>query len=106
MTPNCEKLYKANIKLKNQLSKSRSKINNFKHRVKLADRFMKEENFSQIVDKVNSTTYSFIMSQLKNQKKKFMADGTQMMIKFWHYPYISKVLRVISICPHYLLCLQ
>jgi len=64
MTPNCKQLYKASIKLKNQLSKNRSKINNFKHRVKLVDRFMKEENFSQIVDKVNATTYSFIMTQL------------------------------------------
>lgn len=70
MTPNCKQLYKASIKVKNQLSRNRSKINTFKHRVKLADKFMKEDHFSQIVDKVNSSTYNFILSQLKNQKKK------------------------------------
>lgn len=31
MTPNCKHLYKASIKLKNQLSRNRSKINTFKH---------------------------------------------------------------------------
>lgn len=70
MTPNCRKLYKASLKIKNQLSKNKSKINTFKHRIKLADKFLKEENFSQMVNKVNSTTYNFILSQVKNQKKK------------------------------------
>lgn len=70
MTPNCKKLYKASLKIKNQLSKNKSKINSFKHRIKLADKFLKEDNFNQIVDKVNSTTYNFLLSQVKNQKKK------------------------------------
>lgn len=70
MTPNCKKLHKASLKIKNQLSKNKSKINSFKHRIKLADKCLKEENFSQMVEKVNSTTYNFILSQVKNQKKK------------------------------------
>jgi len=70
MTPNSKKLYKTSLKIKNQLSKNKSKINSFKHRIKLADKFLKEENFNQMVEKVNSTTYNFILSQVKNQKKK------------------------------------
>lgn len=31
---------------------------------------MKGNDFSQLVDKVNSITYNFILSQLKNQNKK------------------------------------
>lgn len=101
--PNCKQLYKLSIKMKNQLSKNISKINTFKHRVKLADKFMKEDNFSQIVDKVNSTTYNFIISQLKIKKKNIMAVGIQMMIKFLHCLFINKAPKVISICPRYLL---
>jgi len=102
MTPNCNQLYKSSIKIKNQLSKNRSKLNSFKYRIKLADKFMKEDNFRQIVDKVNSTTYNFIISQLKNQKKKFMDVGIQRMIKFLLYLFINKAQRETNIYILYL----
>lgn len=105
MTPNCKKLYKASLKIKNQLSKNKSKINSFKHRIKLADKFLKEENFSQMVEKVNSTTYNFILSQVKNQKKKFTVGDLLMMTKYWHCLYTNKAQKVTNICHHYLHCL-
>lgn len=106
MTPNCKQLYKASIKLKNQLSRNKSKINTFKHRVKLADKFMKEDNFTQIVDKVNSSTYNFFLSQLKNQKKNIMAVGIRMMIKSLLYLFTNKARRDTNIYLPYLHYLQ
>lgn len=37
--------------MNNQLAKNKFKINTFKHSVKLADKYLKENNFSPMVDK-------------------------------------------------------
>lgn len=61
MTPNFKKINFSSIKIKNQSSKSQLEVNTFRHRIKLANTFIKEDNFTHFI-LVNFTTNNLLLS--------------------------------------------
>lgn len=70
LTPNCKKLYKEAMKLKRKAERLQKQNKSAKCQLNLANRFANSTFTSQIMDKVNTSTFNFIMSQMKTQKKK------------------------------------
>jgi len=70
LTPNCKKLYKEAMKLKRKAERLQKQNKSAKCQLNLVNRFANSTFTSQIIDKVNTSTFNFIMSQMKTQKKK------------------------------------
>lgn len=70
LTPNCKKLFLSSIKLSKKLSRCSKKVKTFKSKARMARKFSKDDSLIQLFNKVDKTTYGFIMSQVKNQSKK------------------------------------
>jgi len=70
LTPNCKKLYKEAMKLKRKAERLQKQNKSAKRLLNLANRFANSTFTSQIMDKVNTSTFNFIKSHMKTQKKK------------------------------------
>lgn len=71
LTPKAVKFYYEALKLKRKSDKLTKSVTRYKTRIKLAEKYIKEDNsFHSVSSKVNKITYNFILSQLKTQNKK------------------------------------
>jgi len=70
LTPNCKQLYSQVLKFKRKQDILFKKNLNIKCRLKLAKQFTNSPLRNQLMDKVNSTTLNFILTQIKIQKRK------------------------------------
>jgi len=70
LTPNCKKLYTEAMKLKRKAERLKKQNNTTRCHLNLANRFTSNTFTTHIMEKVNSKTLNFIMSQMKIQKKK------------------------------------
>lgn len=70
LTPNCKKLYSEAMKYKRKQERLSKNNSNMKCRLRLAKQFSDGPLRNQLLEKVNSVTSDFIMSQIKIQKKK------------------------------------
>lgn len=69
LTPNCKKLYKEAMKLKRRAERLEKQNKSTRCQLNLANRFTRSTFTTQLMKKVNSSTFNFIMSQMKIQKK-------------------------------------
>jgi len=58
------------MKLKKKNDRLQRQKNNFKSRVKLAEKFATDSNNNILTNKLNSTTFKFLKSQINSQSKK------------------------------------
>jgi len=70
LTPNCKQLYSQVLKFKRKQDILSKKNLNMKCRLKLAKQFNNSPLRNQLMEKVNSTTLNFILTQIKIQKRK------------------------------------
>lgn len=70
LTPKCKKLHLSSIKLTKKLNPCSKQIKTYKSKARMAHKLSKDNSLNQLINKVDKITYSFIMSQIKNQSKK------------------------------------
>jgi len=70
LTPKCKKIFYEAMKLKKKNDRLQRQKNNFKSRVKLAEKFATDSNNNILMNKLNSTTFKFLKSQINSQTKK------------------------------------